>query len=101
SHASPPAVLPANVRAWEDLAGVVNDFEPVIFQRLPYLARIRTAIADSGAVIARMTGSGSTIFGIYEDAAAAARAREMLQAGFPDTTVIVTRTAEGQALHTP
>jgi 4-diphosphocytidyl-2-C-methyl-D-erythritol kinase len=94
-HACPPAVLPAAIRAWEDLAGAVNDFETVIFQRLPDLARIRAAIADSGAVIARMTGTGSTIFGIFEDAAAAARAREIMQAEFPDTTVIVTRTAEG------
>jgi 4-diphosphocytidyl-2-C-methyl-D-erythritol kinase len=100
-HACPPAVLPAAIRAWEDLAGAVNDFEPVIFQRLPLLARIRAAVADSGAVVARMTGTGSTIFGIYNDAAIAARARELLRAEFPETTVIVTRTAEGQALHAP
>jgi 4-diphosphocytidyl-2-C-methyl-D-erythritol kinase len=100
-HACPPAVLPAAVRAWEDLAGAVNEFEPLIFRRLPLLARVQAAVQDSGAVIARMTGTGSTIFGIYEDAATAARARDMLRTEFPETTVIVTRTAEGQALHAP
>lgn len=48
----------------EDL---VNDFEEVIFERLPMLGQIRDRLLDEGAGWARMSGSGSTIIGAFRD----------------------------------
>jgi 4-diphosphocytidyl-2-C-methyl-D-erythritol kinase len=54
--------------AWtENLALARNDFEEVVFQMHPELAHIRAALENAGAVCARMTGSGSAIFGLFRD----------------------------------
>jgi 4-diphosphocytidyl-2-C-methyl-D-erythritol kinase len=45
-----------------------NDFEPVVFSRHAELAGLLNKLEKSGANPARMTGSGSAIFGIFPDA---------------------------------
>ncbi|MBM3760389.1 MAG: 4-(cytidine 5'-diphospho)-2-C-methyl-D-erythritol kinase [Acidobacteria bacterium] len=57
-----------------------NDFEPVAFKQHPQLLFLVKAIKDSGALLARMSGSGSTLFGLYESAEAAAAAETLLRA---------------------
>lgn len=42
-----------------------NDFERTHLKNYPILDRVRTALVDSGALMVRMSGSGSTFFGIY------------------------------------
>jgi 4-diphosphocytidyl-2-C-methyl-D-erythritol kinase len=44
----------------------VNDFEPTVFAAHPDLAAVRQQLSDAGALIARMSGSGSTLFGVWE-----------------------------------
>lgn len=57
---------------WTPLAALQwNDFERAVFARLPELARIRAEMAAAGALIARMTGSGSAVFGVFGDRAGA------------------------------
>ena len=51
-----------------------NDFESVAFEWAPELAEVRGALDDAGAVLARMTGSGSAVFGVFQ-AGAEDRAR--------------------------
>lgn len=48
----------------------VNDFEQSVFAAHPGLARLRRKIARTGARAARMTGSGSALFGVYDSRAA-------------------------------
>ena len=49
-------------------SGIVkNDFEPSVFAAFPQLAAIKNAIEESGALYASMSGSGSSIFGIFND----------------------------------
>lgn len=43
-----------------------NDFEDTVFALHPELAVIRQQLLDAGAVYAAMSGSGSTIFGLFE-----------------------------------
>jgi 4-diphosphocytidyl-2-C-methyl-D-erythritol kinase len=64
-----PAKLAEFARvAWtEDLSLARNDFEEVVFEMHPDLARIRAALENAGAVCARMTGSGSAIFGLFQN----------------------------------
>ncbi len=45
---------------------LVNDFEGPVFARYPNLKRIKEKLYEAGALYAAMTGSGSSIFGIFE-----------------------------------
>lgn len=51
------------IEKWKDL--VTNDFEKGIFQKLPILGDIKQRLYASGALYACMSGSGSTIYGIF------------------------------------
>lgn len=55
-----------------------NDLEPPALSVAPAIGDVLDAIRQSGAGLARMSGSGATCFGLYPDAAAAARAAEAL-----------------------
>ena len=48
-----------------EIASATNDFEPVVFEQHPRLKAIRNQLLRAGATIAMMTGSGSSIFGIF------------------------------------
>ena len=49
---------------WKD--HVHNDFEDAIFMQEPQLGAIKKQLYEQGAVYASMSGSGSTIYGIFE-----------------------------------
>ncbi|MFH1075875.1 MAG: hypothetical protein V1753_03395, partial [Pseudomonadota bacterium] len=44
-----------------------NDFEGLVFNTYPELALIRKRLIDKGASGALLSGSGSTVFGIFSD----------------------------------
>jgi 4-diphosphocytidyl-2-C-methyl-D-erythritol kinase len=92
----PPPPLPA-VAALSSWAGLerlaVNAFEDVVFSAVPAASELRDAVASSGARIARLTGSGSCVFGIFETDAARDAAADALREGHPGATLIRTRTA--------
>ncbi len=52
-----------------------NDFEPCIFAAYPELAQIKQTLLDLGARSANLSGSGSTVFGVFSDEALAQQAR--------------------------
>jgi 4-diphosphocytidyl-2-C-methyl-D-erythritol kinase len=54
-----------------------NDFEPVVFQEFPPIEELMGKLSKLG-VGARMTGSGSAVFAIFESVVARARARKKL-----------------------
>jgi 4-diphosphocytidyl-2-C-methyl-D-erythritol kinase len=58
-------VLNKPLSEWKEL--LVNDFEKGIFKNHPQLAEYRSKLYESGAEYAAMTGSGSTIFGIFNE----------------------------------
>lgn len=73
-----------------------NDFEPVVVPRHPAIGTVLDALRDAGATLAMMSGSGSTVFGLFmRDAVAEGRralaAPHALPAG---ATVVWTRTAQ-------
>ena len=60
-----------------------NDLEPPARKLAPALAEVLTALRSSGAVLARMSGSGATCFGLFPSLAAAEEAAEGLRAQAP------------------
>lgn len=51
------------IEQWKDC--LVNDFEESVFAQYPELAEIKQDFYNRGAVYAAMSGSGSTIFGLF------------------------------------
>jgi 4-diphosphocytidyl-2-C-methyl-D-erythritol kinase len=59
---------------------LLNDLEAVVSKRHPEIARIVTRLRNAGASQAAMSGSGSTVFGLFGSQATAARAARALRA---------------------
>lgn len=60
-------------------AELVNDLQSPAVKLLPRITDICDAIKDTGAVFTAMTGSGSCVFGIYDDDKSRDNAAEILQ----------------------
>ncbi len=70
--------LPAFHR-WEDVVlAVSNDFEAAWKDARPEIEAIKEELYSAGARAAGLSGSGSAVFGLFENAEAAHRARGML-----------------------
>jgi 4-diphosphocytidyl-2-C-methyl-D-erythritol kinase len=52
--------------AWK--GNVKNDFEETIFRKYPEISRIKEALYHAGATFALMSGSGSSVFAIFDAA---------------------------------
>jgi 4-diphosphocytidyl-2-C-methyl-D-erythritol kinase len=48
---------------------IINDFEPVMITRYPVIREIRDRLYDLGAVYASMSGSGSSVYGLFNEKA--------------------------------
>lgn len=51
------------IETWRDT--VKNDFEQSVFTQYPQIAAIKQTLYDMGAVYASMSGSGSSVFGLF------------------------------------
>jgi len=56
----------------------VNDFETPVFRRYPRIRHIKEELYGSGAAFAIMTGSGSSVIGLFQQKESAERARSKL-----------------------
>lgn len=79
--ASPPSGREA-ILDW--LRSEPNDLEPPARALAPMLGEVESALeATTGALLVRMSGSGATMFALYADCRAAARAAKMVSAAHP------------------
>lgn len=60
-----------------------NDFEPVVAAAIPEVAAVIETLRREGAVVARMSGSGPVVWGIFPPGEAARQAWRRLQAAHP------------------
>jgi 4-diphosphocytidyl-2-C-methyl-D-erythritol kinase len=49
------------------LASVQNDFEEVVFEQHPELAALKKRLVRAGAAVSLMSGSGSSVYGLFRD----------------------------------
>lgn len=76
------------------LDGVVeamrNDFEDVLLPRFPEIAEMKRLLLQHGAVVAQLSGSGSTVFGIARTREEASRAANSVDRGAAGIRVVRT-----------
>lgn len=65
AHTDLEKALNAPLTAWPST--VVNDMEPYVFAKYPAIAAIKAELLKHGAVYAAMSGSGSSVFGIFKE----------------------------------
>jgi len=75
-----------------DSGSLGNDFEPVVFAIYPQIARLKKFLVRAGAFPALLSGSGSAVFGVFENRRKADGVSRKVQARFPDCKVWVLRT---------
>ncbi|BDD06091.1 4-(cytidine 5'-diphospho)-2-C-methyl-D-erythritol kinase [Aureibacter tunicatorum] len=56
-------LLSTPIEQWKDI--IQNDFEASVFPKYPELQKLKSLLYEKGAIYASMTGSGSTIYGIF------------------------------------
>ena len=61
-------------------AGIENDFERVVFPEYPELREVKELLLREGARYASLSGSGSTVYGIYRGTSEAQSAAERISA---------------------
>ncbi len=75
-----------------------NILETVTIVEHPVIAGLKAAMMREGALGSLMSGSGPTVFGLFEEDRAARQAGEVLSKEYPDTRVILTRPCRIQQL---
>jgi len=58
-------ILKQDISTWKDL--LVNDFEASVFNIYPQIGEIKQELYKQGALYACMSGSGSSVFGIFSN----------------------------------
>jgi 4-diphosphocytidyl-2-C-methyl-D-erythritol kinase len=87
-------LLPTDMDTWEGMAGIAaNDFEAAVIPRHQEIGAMIAALREVGASPALMSGSGSTVFGVFSDAASADAAATQLRTRRIGH-VLLTRTAD-------
>ena len=67
SHPVPQLLSLGDLATWASIASLAaNDFESVVSERHPEIAAAISALRAAGASISLMSGSGSTVFGIFD-----------------------------------
>ncbi|MFL6211657.1 MAG: 4-(cytidine 5'-diphospho)-2-C-methyl-D-erythritol kinase [Pyrinomonadaceae bacterium] len=78
-----PVNLPISRRAADAARAVstelTNDFAPVVFRLQPEIERARDALLNAGAQAAALSGSGSSVYGIFDSERAQGRALSVLR----------------------
>lgn len=87
-------------RKWpgdNDFSFVVNDLERIVFGFRPELRRFRDHLLAEGAGAAVMSGSGSTVYGIFRETQDLDQVAGRMKVRFPDWRLLPTRATEDLA----
>jgi 4-diphosphocytidyl-2-C-methyl-D-erythritol kinase len=86
---------------WGELSTAAeNDFEQPVFAKHPLLQHIRRTLLDLGAQFALLSGSGATVFGLFDEESAARRAANQVAEG-SELKVFVVPTCFGRLRTSP
>jgi 4-diphosphocytidyl-2-C-methyl-D-erythritol kinase len=88
NHEKAPTIWRFCALCWSRQGTLSNDFEGPVFSRHPRLKQIRDGLLERGAADAALAGSGSAVFGVFQNPARARRAAR----AFPEDSVFVVET---------
>jgi len=75
-----------------------NDLQPAAIREAPVIAAVLDSVRSMpGCLLARMSGSGATVFGLFADAAGVEEAADRIAHTHPEWWVAATRTRAGTA----
>lgn len=57
--------LPKKIKELQDL--IINDFEEIVFNKYAEIKSVHDSLLKSGALFSKMTGTGSTVYGVFEN----------------------------------
>ena len=77
-------ILEFPIEEWRQ-KGLSNDFERHLFEQHPLLARIKEELYQNGALYVSMSGSGSSLFGIFSNRREADAALSKLTLSLPES----------------
>jgi 4-diphosphocytidyl-2-C-methyl-D-erythritol kinase len=60
-----PEAITQPISEWKNL--LFNDFEPFVFKKHPEIQHIKKTLYEDGALYASMSGSGSAVYGIFNE----------------------------------
>ncbi len=87
------ALDPELAATWGQISDLAwNDFHGPVFSLKPQLGELHAAMAGTGASVVLLSGSGSSLFALYDDPDARDRAGDDLAARFTEVNWIRTRT---------
>jgi len=82
------SVIKHPIDKWKEL--LINDFEHSVFEIHPILKEIKETLYSAGAVYASMTGTGSSIYGIFE--------KDIPENLFPNSSFEIIKIINGKAI---
>ena len=86
-----PTKMPRFSGQIDEITGLLhNDLEPVTSARYPEVAELKRQMLDLGALGALMSGSGPTVFGLFQDEGTARRAAAELSRNAERRVVVTT-----------
>src|SRR5262249_34195032 len=84
TRAEAPLIIPFTFFAAKDITGLPlvarNDFEDSVLLTHPEIAEVKTRLKGSGARRALMSGSGATVFGVFDNLHTCEQARDVMRA---------------------
>ncbi|WP_337865628.1 4-(cytidine 5'-diphospho)-2-C-methyl-D-erythritol kinase [Ignavibacterium sp.] len=66
-HSLKDLIINSEIKFEEVVKYATNDFEAIVFEELPIIKEIKDRMIQFGSVFSQMTGTGSTVFGFFED----------------------------------
>lgn len=78
-----------------DFGVFVNDLESVVFDLRSELRSASAELKQAGARVAMLSGSGSTVFGLFDQLSSARRAAEKVGSAYPEWRVVLSRFVRG------
>ena len=58
-------IIQQSILTWK--AELINDFEKPVFEKYPEIKKIKDKLYNEGAIYASMSGSGSAVYGIFNN----------------------------------
>ncbi|MDR2869432.1 MAG: 4-(cytidine 5'-diphospho)-2-C-methyl-D-erythritol kinase [Deferribacteraceae bacterium] len=80
--------MPTSNKTDDIISMMTNDLQAPVFARYPQLSEICERLELAGAAKAMMSGSGSTVFGVFKDSATQEAAYKAMQQAYPKYLVV-------------